>query len=128
MSQGGGPPSRGSSADADDRTPPPQLPPSPFVPPDKFPSYSFNMATLTDPALAGKYNRLNPCLVCFNMEILRRLLKHNDWLNERDIQYLILRSIIIIQIILWYLSGETTAHNKLLNSQPQCNSTILIFH
>ncbi|KAI5635183.1 BTB/POZ domain-containing protein [Phthorimaea operculella] len=60
----GGPPSRGSSADADDRTPPPhpQLPPSPFIQPADTklfaPSntYNFTMAALTDhPSLAGMF-------------------------------------------------------------------------
>ncbi|KAL4712067.1 hypothetical protein ACJJTC_005303 [Scirpophaga incertulas] len=55
-----GPPSRGSSADADDRTPPPQLAPSPFVPPSdtKFPPYPFSMAPLTDSPLSGLPNPL----------------------------------------------------------------------
>lgn len=62
LPQGGGPPSRGSSADAEDRTPPPNLPPSPFVhPPDTkmfTPSntYNFTMEALQQhSALSGKH-------------------------------------------------------------------------
>lgn len=61
LSQGGGPPSRGSSADAEDRTPPPQMPPSPFIaPPDTklftpTNTYNFTMEALTQhPSLSGK--------------------------------------------------------------------------
>ncbi|XP_026314064.1 broad-complex core protein isoforms 1/2/3/4/5 isoform X2 [Hyposmocoma kahamanoa] len=64
----GGPPSRGSSADADDRTPPPQLPPSPFIQPADtklFASsnaYSFTMhpALTEHPSLAGLPSPLAP--------------------------------------------------------------------
>lgn len=53
ITQGGGPPSRGSSADAEDRTSPPQLPQSPFIPPPDVklftPSntYNFTMEALS---------------------------------------------------------------------------------
>lgn len=62
---GGGPPSRGSSAEADDRTPPPQLPPSPFITPTEAklyaPNYNFPMAALSDhPSLAGLQSPLPP--------------------------------------------------------------------
>ncbi|NP_001104804.1 broad-complex core protein isoforms 1/2/3/4/5 isoform X1 [Bombyx mandarina] len=56
----GGPPSRSSSADAEDRTPPPQLPPSPFIPPpdtklfNPSNSYNFTMEALAQHStLAG---------------------------------------------------------------------------
>ncbi|XP_049873757.1 broad-complex core protein isoforms 1/2/3/4/5 isoform X1 [Pectinophora gossypiella] len=63
---GGGPPSH-SSAEAEDRTPPPQLPPSPFIQPADTklfaPSntYNFSMAALTEhPSLAGLSSPLTP--------------------------------------------------------------------
>lgn len=59
LSQGGGPPSRGSSADADDRSPPPPLPQSPYLqPPDTklfTPSNTYNfIPALSEHSLAGK--------------------------------------------------------------------------
>ena len=56
--QGGGPPSRGSSADAEECTPPPH--PPPFIqPPDSklfnpANTYNFTMEALSHPSLTGK--------------------------------------------------------------------------
>ncbi|CAH0715245.1 unnamed protein product, partial [Brenthis ino] len=64
----GGPPSRASSAEADDRTPPPQLPTSPFITPADtklFASqhnYNYGMTALTDASLAGLSSPLTPDL------------------------------------------------------------------
>lgn len=60
--QGGGPPSRGSSADAEECTPPPH--PPPFIqPPDTklfnpANTYNFTMEALSHPSLTGKGNFL----------------------------------------------------------------------
>lgn len=75
----GGPPSRASSAEADDRTPPPQLPTSPFITPADtklFASqhnYSYGMTALNDPsALAGTkifYNIYTSSIKCVNIKM-----------------------------------------------------------
>ncbi|XP_069359613.1 broad-complex core protein isoforms 1/2/3/4/5 isoform X2 [Maniola hyperantus] len=64
---GCGPPSRASSAEADDRTPPPQLPPSPFISPADTKlfatsqhNYNYSMTALTDHTLAGLQSPLAP--------------------------------------------------------------------
>lgn len=62
--QGGGPPSRGSSADAEDRTPPPHLPHSPFIPPPDTKlftptnTYNFPLELSQHPSLTGKQTYL----------------------------------------------------------------------
>ncbi|XP_045772485.1 broad-complex core protein isoform X1 [Maniola jurtina] len=64
---GCGPPSRASSAEADDRTPPPQLPSSPFISPADTKlfatsqhNYNYSMTALTDHTLAGLQSPLAP--------------------------------------------------------------------
>ncbi|XP_039753213.1 broad-complex core protein-like [Pararge aegeria] len=64
---GCGPPSRASSAEADDRTPPPHLQPSPFISPADsklfVPSqhnYNYSMTALSDPSLSGLQSPLAP--------------------------------------------------------------------